>query len=90
MTIEEIKELSKQSMIETIKKELDSAIIFTYIKSLEDRIKELEEENKKLKENINKALDKMNSEIVHIDGRGYYYISTSALEEILKGEENES
>lgn len=38
MNKEEIKELARQSMLETIKTDLDSAIIFIYIKSLEDRI----------------------------------------------------
>lgn len=38
MNKEEIKELARQSMIETIKTNLDSAMIFMYIKSLEDKI----------------------------------------------------
>lgn len=39
MNREEIKEIARESMLETLKTNLDSAMIFTYVKSLEDRIK---------------------------------------------------
>lgn len=38
MNEEEIRELVRQSMLETLKTNLDSTMIFTYVKSLEDKI----------------------------------------------------
>lgn len=49
MDKEELKVMVQQEMKETIMKELDSSIIFTYIQ-------ELEQENKELKERLNKNI----------------------------------
>ena len=54
---------------------------------LEEKDKEIERLNNIIneqKENIRKALGKMCSEMVLIDGRGYYYTDISALEDILE------
>ena len=81
MSEEKIKELARQSMLETIKTNLDSAMIFTYIKSLEDRINKaieyIEEYQDVLKEHNGDWLN-------YQDGFKPY------LFKILKGEVNEN
>lgn len=47
MTLEEIREAARESMKETIETELDSSMIFMYIKHLEDEVKRLTEELEK-------------------------------------------
>lgn len=49
MNREELKVMVQQEMKETIMKELDSSMIFTYIQKLE-------QENKELKERLNKNI----------------------------------
>ena len=51
---------------------------------IRDYITNLQEENEKLKQSILNAIDKMNSEMVMINDRGYYYTDISALEDILQ------
>ena len=47
MTLEEIREAAKEAMKETIKKELDSSMIFLYVQHLENEVKRLTEELEK-------------------------------------------
>lgn len=46
MTLEEIKEAARESIKDVIETELDSSMIFMYIKHLEDEVKRLTEELK--------------------------------------------
>ena len=47
MNEEEFKKIAEKTMQEQIMKNLDSSLIFTYIKNLEGKCKELEEKSKK-------------------------------------------
>ena len=51
---EEIKKIARETFIENVMNNLDSAIIFKYIQ-------ELEQENQRLKEVINKAIEYINN-----------------------------
>ncbi len=59
MSEEEIKELARKEILDTIKNKLDSSMIFTYINNLE-------QENKQLKETINKARNNIITDIAMI------------------------
>ena len=71
MNKEEIKELARESMLETLKTNLDSAMIFTYVKSLEDR--------------IDKAIKYIDN--VAMDNNRYLTAEEEKILSILRGEE---
>lgn len=96
MNNEEIQQLARESMLETIKTNLDSAMIFIYIKSLEDRIdkaieyitshESIEEIQHTERIENNKDLD--NKTMVEMTNR--YLKVHDKLLSILRGENNES
>lgn len=70
---EDIKNIAREEMLDTIKTRLDSAMIFTYVDNLE-------KENKQLKETINELREYIKSEKVIKDG--------NTLEQITNYEKN--
>ena len=94
MNEDKVRELARNSMLETIKTNLDSGMIFTYIKSLEDRLykaiefitsyESIEEMQHNERIEDNKDLDKKT--MVEMTRR--YLIIHDKLLSILKGEDD--
>lgn len=100
MNKEEIKELVKETFIENVMSNLDSALIFTYIQNLEEKNKQLQQERNKYK-NIVEEIGEMifnDDTYIHYDENiedHYIYESDLIdaykylLEELENGDSNE-
>lgn len=68
MNEEEIKKIARETFIENVMNNLDSAIIFKYVQ-------ELEQENARLKDKIDKAIKYLYEHSYYNDGDGVHYIN---------------
>lgn len=65
MSKEEIKQLTKEEMLKTIKNDLHSEMIFVYVDNLE-------KENKQLQQKIDKAIEKVKDIWFTLSGDKFY------------------